>query len=124
MRRVPPPALVEHVDSVSLTEQSTTTINVGELLYGVFRRPSGGRAFLDRIETHVLSQLTVFPFEFRAAERYAVVRAELERLGEPIGDADMRIGAIALVTGCVTVTANGRHFRRIPGLVIENWLER
>ncbi len=50
------------------------------------------------------------------------VRALLERQGTPVGDADLRIAAIALVRNLIIVTANTRHFQRVPGLPVENWL--
>jgi predicted nucleic acid-binding protein len=34
----------------------------------------------------------------------------------------MRIAAIALSRGLKVVTANERHFRRVPKLGVENWL--
>ena len=52
---------------------------------------------------------------------YADIRAVLERQGEPIGEMDMMIAASALSGGYVLVTNNTRHFRRVPGLTIENW---
>ena len=54
----------------------------------------------------------------RAAEIYAGLKVR----GEPIGDADILIGASALVHGLVLVTNNEDHFKRIPGLQIGNWL--
>jgi hypothetical protein len=56
------------------------------------------------------------------ASRLPVQRVEVERLGIPIGDADMRIAAIAPSRGLRVVTGNERHFGRIPGLETENWL--
>jgi tRNA(fMet)-specific endonuclease VapC len=35
----------------------------------------------------------------------------------------LRIAAIALVRDLTVVTANLRHFQRVPGLRVENWLE-
>jgi tRNA(fMet)-specific endonuclease VapC len=54
----------------------------------------------------------------RAAEIYA----SLKQRGEPIGDADILIGASALANGLAVVTNNEGHFRRIPSLQVENWL--
>ena len=48
----------------------------------------------------------------------------MERSGTPIGDADLRIAAIALSHHLKVVTGNERHFQRVPELEIENWLER
>jgi tRNA(fMet)-specific endonuclease VapC len=54
----------------------------------------------------------------RAAEIYAALRQR----GEPVGDADILIGASALEHGLEVVTNNEDHFRRIPGLQVANWL--
>lgn len=54
----------------------------------------------------------------RAAEIYAV----LKQRGSLVGDADILIAASALVHGLAVVTNNEAHFRRIPDLVVENWV--
>ncbi len=78
---------------------------------------------LERIEDTLLPNLPVLPFDTSAARRYGEIRAELEQRGTPIGDADVRIAAIALAHGLKVVTGNERHFRRVPGLETENWLD-
>ena len=78
---------------------------------------------LERIEDSLLPNLPVLSFDASAARRYGAIRAELERRGTPIGDADVRIAAIALSHGLKIVTGNEHHFRLVPGLEIENWLE-
>ena len=50
------------------------------------------------------------------------VRAELRRGGKPIGDLDSLIAAHALALGMVLVTHNTREFRRVKGLVVEDWV--
>lgn len=54
----------------------------------------------------------------QAAEIYA----DLYQRGELIGDADILIAATAIVEGRSLVTNNERHFERIKGLNIDNWL--
>lgn len=55
------------------------------------------------------------------ARRAAEVWAELRLLGQTPGDADVLIGATALVLGVPVVTRNVRHFQPIPGLGVETW---
>ena len=54
---------------------------------------------------------------------FAAIRAQLEASGSPIGEMDMLIAASAIAGGYVLVTNNIRHFQRIQGLAMENWVE-
>jgi tRNA(fMet)-specific endonuclease VapC len=54
---------------------------------------------------------------------YGRLRQEMEQRGTPLAEADLRIGSIAVARGLTLVTGNVRHFSRVPGLTIENWLE-
>jgi tRNA(fMet)-specific endonuclease VapC len=53
---------------------------------------------------------------------YGVIRADLQRTGQVIGNNDLWIAAHAQATGLILVTNNEREFSRIPGLKIENWV--
>ena len=69
------------------------------------------------------SMHAVLPFNEAAAEIYGALRADLERIGKRLDDPDLRIASIALSRDLTLVTGNVRHFERVPGLRIENWLE-
>jgi tRNA(fMet)-specific endonuclease VapC len=122
MKRAPASALVARLARVPPKDQFTSSVTLGELLYGA-HRSSRTAALLERIEETLLPELPVLPFDAAAARRYGEIRAELERRGTPIGDADTRVAAIALSRGLKVVTGNERHFRQVPGLEIENWLK-
>ena len=64
----------------------------------------------------------VIPLDEDACRRSAQVYADLRRLGNLIPDADILIAGIALAGDYVLVTQNVKHFRRIAGLKVENWL--
>ena len=64
----------------------------------------------------------VLAFDEAAARRAFAVRRYLEQTGQEIGRMDPLIAAQAIAVGAVCVTDNMRHFLRIPGLTIENWL--
>ncbi len=57
----------------------------------------------------------------RTAERYAAIRADLERRGLSISEQDLWVAAVALDENGVVVTNNVTEFRRIPGLHVEDW---
>lgn len=68
------------------------------------------------------ANLRVLPFDAAAAAEYGSLRARLEGLETPIGNADMQIASIALAHDLVVVTGNVRHFERVPSLAVANWL--
>ena len=59
-----------------------------------------------------------------ALKTYAQLRADLERRGERLDNMDLFIASTALEHQLVLVTGNGRHFARIPDLVLEDWIAR
>ena len=61
-------------------------------------------------------------FDRTVAERYGALRADLERGGRRLADLDLRIAAIATVHHATLVSGNVRHFARVPGLIVEDWL--
>lgn len=122
MRNAPAPALLRRVALTLPEEQATSSITLGELLYGAHRLGGRTAGLIDRIEETVSRNLAILPFDEPAAREYGQIRAHLEQQGTPIGDADMRIAAIALSNNLVVVTGNVRHFERVPSLSVENWL--
>ena len=65
----------------------------------------------------------IVDFDFAAAQQYGVVRANLEKIGKPIGAYDLMIAAHALSLDLVLVTNNEQEFQRIPDLIVENWVK-
>lgn len=122
LRRAPSPPLLRRLATVGLDDQATSSITLGELLYGAHRLPERAADLVARIEQTLLPNLAVLPFDTEAAREYGALRASLEREGTPIGDADMRIASIALARRLVVVTGNVRHLERVPQLEVENWL--
>jgi tRNA(fMet)-specific endonuclease VapC len=54
---------------------------------------------------------------------YGRIKAELQRNGNGIDDMDILIAATAIATDKILVTNNEKHFKRIPDLKIENWVD-
>jgi len=63
-----------------------------------------------------LSGFQVLWPDVETAWRAARVSRSLRAFGEPIGDHDLWIAALALQHGRTVVSRNERHFRRVPGL--------
>lgn len=123
LKRAPSTSLISKLASVPVEQQFTSSITLGELIYGAYHMRTRTGILLEQLEKILLPNLSVLPFDVAAARQYGQTRAELERHGILLGDADLRIGAIAQSRGLTVVTGNIQHFKRIPGLMVENWLE-
>ena len=98
----------------------TSSIVIHELWYGVSKSQQVQRnaqalaAFLGR-------NIAVVDFSAQDAQAAGEIRAELERKGKKIGEYDTLIAGQAYRRNLILVTANSREFRRIKGLIVEDW---
>lgn len=69
------------------------------------------------------SLLEVLPYTAKASLHYGAIRSALEKAGRPIGVNDLHIAAQARSEGLTLVTNNLGEFVRVPGLLVENWVE-
>ena len=99
---------------------ATTAISVGELIHGA-HKSAMPRRNLARVDV-LLAALVILPFDEPAARQFGRLKASLEKTGMSLAVADLQIAAIALGNGKPLVTHNQRHFRRVSGLLLEDWL--
>ncbi len=118
----PSPELLMRMAMTAPEDRTTSSVTLAELLFGAHRTGRRSAEFLERIHG-ALPAAPLVPFDEAAAEEYGRLRAYLEAQGTPIGHEDTQIAAIALANDLTVVTGNVRHFQRVPGLAVENWLE-
>ena len=112
------PALLRRLDQRATTS-AISIVAYGELAFGEVMS-----AHREQAAAHLaalLETVQVLPLPLRAARQYAEIRAQLQRIGQPIGSNDLWIAAHALADDLTLVTNNEREFQRVPGLRIENW---
>lgn len=66
--------------------------------------------------------INVLTFNSQSVFIYGKIRAELEGKGEIISHTDIQIASIALANDLTLITRNIKHFSRISGLRIEDWI--
>jgi tRNA(fMet)-specific endonuclease VapC len=115
-----PPSVLQRFSEVGAEHLATSSVVLAELLFGCARHPDGAR--IRREVEDFVSRLPVVPWDAAAASAYGDLRAHLERQGTPVGGMDLMIGAHALALGATLVTNNVRHFARMPGVQVENWV--
>ncbi len=121
LKRAPSPSVLSRLAAVPAEEQFTSAITVGEMVYGAYRSEKPNH-FLRQLEERLWPNISIVPFDRGSAETYGRLRAELEAAGTPLGEPDLRIVSIALAHNLTMVTGNVRHFSKVSGLQVENWL--
>jgi tRNA(fMet)-specific endonuclease VapC len=110
----------EKLEATPLSELVLSPVVLGELELGVeksqHREKNAARL------ARIVDSLQLTPLDAEASRHYGAIRAELERLGMPIGANDYWIAAQARALGAIVVTDNMGEFKRVSGLVVESWL--
>lgn len=112
--------LDERLQRLDPAQWCISAITRAEMRYGVALKPEATK--LARYVEAFLQASTTAPWDRAAADAHGVLRARLRRAGTPIGDFDEMIAAHALSLGAVLVTDNTRHFQKVDGLTLENWV--
>ena len=111
----------DHIKVLSPQQVFVSDVTVAELEYGnhCSGRYEENKAMLDNF----LMQVNVVPFA-DAIPLYAKERYRLRRSGLSIMDFDLVIACMSIVNNMVMVTNNAKHFKRVEGITIENWLDK
>jgi tRNA(fMet)-specific endonuclease VapC len=121
IRPAPPTGLIRRIAQLDPNEQATTSINVGELVYGAYRSRRQDH-YLTALKERVWPNIVVLSFDRSAAEVYGELHATLEKKGVTVSEPDLRIASICLSNKVSLSTGNLKHFSKVPGLDVEDWL--
>lgn len=121
IKRKPNASLMQRLEEVAGDPQFTSCICVMELRYGS-RRRSDHDSFWKRLESEVLSRIEVIDVTADIALLAGDIAAMLSLKGIGVSAEDLLIAATAMSAEMTLITANVRHFEKIPGLKIENWI--
>ena len=98
------------------------TLVLGELYKGVYCSQKVQKNLANLKD--FLSLVAIIEFDRAAALEFGLIQSELRRKGQPTGEIDALIAAVARSRLDTLVTNNIRHFQNIEGLKLENWLEQ
>jgi tRNA(fMet)-specific endonuclease VapC len=96
-----------------------SAITVAELRFGATRRKS---TKLHTLIDSFIRTVAVMPFGERSAAEFGRIASALADRSSPIGELDTLIAAHAVTLRVTLVTNNAKHFNRVRGLAVENWL--
>jgi len=110
--------LEQHHSSIA-----TASVVLHELLFGCYRLPDSQRRrkFEEYIASLLARSLTVFAYDFEAAQWHANERSRLVNLGQTPPYIDGQIAAIAAIHDLILVTRNTADYSCFQNLHLENW---
>jgi tRNA(fMet)-specific endonuclease VapC len=113
---------VDHrIESLDIDDVAISAITLAELLYGAYNS-SNIEKNLSRIKVFE-DAVNVLSLDRECLEQFAKIKSKLKSDGKILDDFDILIGATAIKNDCIIVTNNIKHFERIEGIKIENWIE-
>lgn len=111
--------VLSHLKNIDFKEICISSITLSELEYGVVKSmhyEKNKKALEDFIYN-----FSILQFDNDSAQEYGKIRAELEKIGSPIGSMDMLIAAHAKSQKLILVTNNTKEFMKVDRLKIEDW---
>jgi tRNA(fMet)-specific endonuclease VapC len=115
-----PQDIINKISLHSPSDIKVSAVSVAEMEYGASK--SKYREKNRNALKNFLSSFEIIPFNYKDAEIYGIIRAELERQGKPIGPYDMQLAAQALQRNYIFVTNNTKEFQQLKSLKLENWI--
>ncbi len=96
-------------------------MTLAELYYGAEKsaNPTKNRSLIEQL----LLTLAVINSDNQIMHRFGLLKASLENLSLSLADADLLVAATALEKCNLLATGNLKHFSRIDGLLLANWIE-
>lgn len=110
-------SIQQRMNDAGISNCFVSEISLAELYVGVCKG-IGKEAFVDYLKKN-FKVLPITP----ALRIFAQSKVQLEMNGTGLDKMDLFIAATALANDYTLVTHNTRHFSRIPGLRLEDWIE-
>ena len=104
----------------NVTDWAISSVTYHELWRGLMQTSSEK---VEEIVTSFLSNVRVIDFDEGDARESGRIHAELIKSGKQIGDSDTLIAGQAIANQLILVTNNTKHFLRVKGLQVENWMK-
>jgi tRNA(fMet)-specific endonuclease VapC len=104
----------------NVNDWAISSVTYHELWRGLMQTESER---VEQIVTSFLSNVRVIDFDEGDARESGRIHAELIKAGKLIGDSDTLIAGQAIANQLIIVTNNTKHFSRVKGLQVENWMK-
>ena len=111
-------SLKEKFRKIKIENRFISEITLAALKFGVINSQSQEKN--KETLNNFLAGVQILPI-INSLDIYAEEKTRLRKLGRPIDDFDLLIGASAIANNMILVTNNESHFQRVTNITIENW---
>ena len=101
-------------------EIAVSFMTVAELYYGALKSTNPDKNY--RLVEQLLLTLRVINSDMEILKEFGKLKRDLELEGNLLADADLFIAATCITKCNMLITGNTKHYNRISGLKIANWL--
>ena len=113
--------IIERMKQYGKSRCFVSDVTVMELRYGAYK--SAKKAENLSIVNNFLKKVKIVPFA-KTIDVFCQEKLRLQKLGKSLEDYDLLIGCAAKALGLTMVTHNVKHFERIEGIVVEDWVAK
>lgn len=97
-----------------------SAITYAEMRFGATSRRAS-KKHIALVEAFLLRLDAILPWDAAAVDKTAIIKRQLSDRGTPIGPNDTAIAGHALASNSIVVTNNVDEFKRVDGLIWEDW---
>ncbi len=115
-----PVSVIQRLSNYEIDDIAISSITVSELEYGINKSMNSEKSRIALIE--FLLPFQMIDYDFKAAKEYGIIRADLEKAGQPIGAMDYLLAAQAISLDLILVSNNLKEFSKVKKLRMENWV--
>lgn len=122
--REQPEAVLKRLEQAVLRNQRIviSAITYSEMRFGA-TGPKAAPRHIKLVDAFCARLDAILPWDRAAVDATTGIKVELRLAGTPIGPNDTAIAGHAIAAGAVLVTHNTREFKRVPGLMLEDWIK-
>ena len=115
-----PASVLAQFKTLSINQIVMSVITYGELSLGAEK--SQYKQTTTQKLNNLIQIIPVISMSESVGNIYGIIRADLEKKGQIIGNNDLWIAAHAMEQNITLVSNNIKEFNRIPDLSLENWV--
>lgn len=121
--REQPTAVIQRLEQAVLRSHRivVSAVTYAEMRFGA-TGPKASPRHVQLVDAFCARLDAVLPWDRAAVDATTHIKVSLRLSGTPIGPNDTAIAGHAIASGAVLVTNNTREFKRVPGLILEDWV--